>query len=273
MARLRCVLLVLFTVPAVFAQHLYVADDNQTAGTIRQYTLPINGSSTPNFAIPINFVISVQTDAGGTLAAGELGGNIVIFPPPLSAASTPSVFHRAGASGADTDPAVSYSLNPGETQNIADLLPAMGQSGLGSADLIPTAGGFPTVVTRVFNDAGSSGTTGFTEDVPKLANALTVGDQYTLIVPSDLARFRYNIGVRSLASGASITVTERNSAGTAVRAVTKTYAPNYSAAAFLGAAPSANDSLVVSVDAGSLFIYGATTDNTTQDPSVQLGRK
>jgi hypothetical protein len=29
----------------------------------------------------------------------------------------------------------------------------------------------------------------------------------------------------------------------------------------------------VSVDAGSAFIYGATTDNTTQDPSIQLGRK
>ena len=41
----------------------------------------------------------------------------------------------------------------------------------------------------------------------------------------------------------------------------------------LGAAPSANDSLTVTVNSGALFIYGATTDNTTQHPSVQLGRK
>jgi hypothetical protein len=41
----------------------------------------------------------------------------------------------------------------------------------------------------------------------------------------------------------------------------------------LGVAPSANDSLVIQVDSGSLFIYGANTDNTTQDPSVQIGRK
>lgn len=45
------------------------------------------------------------------------------------------------------------------------------------------------------------------------------------------------------------------------------------AATFLGGAISGNDSIVVSVDAGSAFIYGATTDNTTQDPSIQLGRK
>ncbi len=37
--------------------------------------------------------------------------------------------------------------------------------------------------------------------------------------------------------------------------------------------PPANDSVAIKVDSGSLFIYGATTGNTTQDPSVQLGRK
>jgi hypothetical protein len=42
---------------------------------------------------------------------------------------------------------------------------------------------------------------------------------------------------------------------------------------FLGADLSANDALTVHVTAGSLVIYGATTDNRTQDPSVQFGRK
>jgi hypothetical protein len=111
----------------------------------------------------------------------------------------------------------------------------------------------------------------------KPQNALSAGDQFVLLVPADLARFRYNIGVRTLGTGASITVTQRNSAGTVVGTVSKTYAPTWfeqvDATTFLGAAPSANDSLTVSVVSGTLFIYGATTDNTTQDPSVQLGRK
>ncbi|HEX7680272.1 MAG TPA: hypothetical protein VF713_19225, partial [Thermoanaerobaculia bacterium] len=187
------------------------------------------------------------------------------------------VFHTAGVPGTTSDPFLSYTLNPGQTQTIADLLPALARSGLGSADVVSTSGNLPTVVARVFNDAGDKGTSGFTEDLMKPQSALSAGDQFVLLVPSDLARFRYNIGVRTLGTGSSITVTRRNSSGTIVGTVSKTYAPTFfeqvDAATFLGAAPAASDSLTVSVTSGALFIYGATTDNTTQDPSVQLGRK
>ena len=188
------------------------------------------------------------------------------------------VFHRAGTQGADSDPSLSYTLTPGQTQNIADLLPAMGQSGLGSADFFPNSGGLPTVVARVFNDGGSNGTVGFTEDLVKPGSALAAGDQVSLLVPADLARFRYNIGIRVLSSGAAITITQRNSSGVVVNTLSKTYPSVYfeqvGAAAFLGgASPAPNDSIDVRVDSGTLFIYGATTDNTTQDPSIQLGRK
>ncbi len=197
--------------------------------------------------------------------------------PSSSAIAGSIVFHTAGVSGVTSDPFLAYSLNPGQTQNIADLLPAMGRSGIGSADVVSSSGSLPTVVARVFNDAGAKGTTGFTEDILQPQSSLGAGDQFVLLVPPDQVRLRYNIGVRTLGTGASITVTQRNSAGTVVSTVSKTYAPTWfeqvDVTTFLGAAPSANDSLTVTVNSGNLFIYGASTDNTTQDPSVQLGRK
>ena len=268
--------------------NLYVG--NLGSGTVTMYRPPFSSSSAPvatltlsNFSI---FGIAVERTGLAVLpavasAAGGFGSFFRTGVQINNSGTTPMsgrfVFHRAGTSGLETDPSMSYALNPGQTESIPDLVQAMGQSGLGSVDLIPGSGGFPTVVARVFNDAGSKGTAGFTEDLLKQEVALGAGDQVTLIVPSDLTRFRYNVGVRTFSAGASISVTQRNSAGTVVRTISKTYGSNdfeqVDVATFLGAAPSANDSLVVSVSAGNLFIYGATTDNTTQDPNVQVGRK
>jgi hypothetical protein len=268
--------------------NLYVG--NLTGATVMLYRPPFSSSSTPAVTLALGsfsiFGLAVEKTGLAVLpavasASGALGSffrtGVQLSNANASPMSGRIVFHPAGTSAIETDPSLAYALNPGETQNVPDLVQAMGQSGLGSADLIPGSGGFPTVVARVFNDAGSNGTAGFTEDLVKQENALGAGDQFTLIVPADVARFRYNIGVRSLAAGASITVTQRNSTGNIVRTISKTYAPNYfeqvSASSFLGGAPSTNDSIAVSVGSGSLFIYGATTDNTTQDPSVQMGRK
>jgi hypothetical protein len=145
--------------------------------------------------------------------------------PSSSAIAGSIVFHTAAVSGLTSDPFLTYALNPGQTQTIADLLPALARSGLGSVDVVSTSGSLPTVVARVFNDGGDKGTSGFTEDLLKPQDALSAGDQFVFLVPPDLVRFRYNIGVRTLGTGASITVTQRNSAGTVLRTVSKTYAP------------------------------------------------
>ena len=98
-----------------------------------------------------------------------------------------------------------------------------------------------------------------------------------LVAPIDPARFRFNIGVRTLTSGASITVTVRNAEGAVTRTVSKTYPATFfqqgTATDVLGAPLNANDSITISVDSGSLVVYGATADNTTQDPSLQLAKK
>ena len=272
------------------AGNLYVG--NLGSSTLNVYGPPFSASSAPAVTLTAGpapfslFSIAIGPAQSGILPAvgSANGANGSFFRTGVQLQnSSPSiitgniVFHTAGVSGNASDPFLSYTLNPGQTQTIADLLPALARSGIGSADVVSTSGILPTVVARVFNDAGVNGTTGFTEDLMKPQNALSAGDQFVLLVPADLARFRYNIGVRTLGTGASITVTQRNSAGTIVGTVSKTYAPTYfeqvDATTFLGAAPSASDSLTVSVNSGQLFIYGANTDNTTQDPSVQLGRK
>jgi streptogramin lyase len=214
-------------------------------------------------------------------APGALGSffrtSVQLHNATASTISGKMVFHGAGHSGADTDPSLPYSLAAGQTTNIPDVVAAIGQTGLGSIDVVGSAGPLPTAVARVFNDAGANGTTGFTEEMLAPNKALSAGDSFSLIVPADLARFRLNIGVRTLGSGASIEVTEVNSAGSVVRTVTKTYDSTFfqqvDATSFLGGAPAANDAIEVKVVSGSLFIYGATTDNTTQDPSIQLGHK
>lgn len=215
-------------------------------------------------------------------AAGALGSlfrtGVQLHNPSATTISGRIIFHASGTSGSDSDPSLPYTLNPGETRNIADLLPAMGRSGIGSADVLATAGALPLVVARVFNDAGSAGTTGFFEETVKPANALGAGDQFVLLAPADLAQSRLNIGARSLSAGASLTVTVRNGAGTVVKTLTKSYGAAFfeqvDAATFLGGfALAGNESITVRVDSGNAIVYGAITDNKTQDPSVQLGRK
>lgn len=186
------------------------------------------------------------------------------------------VFHPSGLSGTDSDPAVSYSLAPGQTQSIADLLPAMGRSGLGSADVEVTSGSVPAMTARVFNDAGAAGTTGFTEDPMRAEEALSPAESGILILPADLTRFRFNLGVRTLEE-TTATLTVRDASGPIVMTVSRslpaTYHEQQSASAFLGLDTlPAGGSIAISVTSGSAIFYGATVDNTTGDPSLQVAR-
>ncbi|MGZ8830501.1 MAG: hypothetical protein ACXW2Q_09000, partial [Thermoanaerobaculia bacterium] len=90
----------------------------------------------------------------------------------------------------------------------------------------------------------------------------------------DPARTRLNIGVRTLSLGATVRATLKDSAGSTLITKTRTYAPNWfeqiDAASFLGSAIAGNQSILIEVSAGSAIVYGATTDNTTNDPAVQF---
>ena len=139
----------------------------------------------------------------------------------------------------------------------------------------------PVVVARVYNDAGPDGTSGFTEEAmdPSGQNEtrlLFAGSTSFLIAPPSATTLRYNIGVRSLLSGATVTFRQRDASGAIIRIVTKTYPPTFyeqqSASTLLGGPIAADDSIEVTVSGGSAFVYGATVDNTTNDPSAQFAR-
>jgi hypothetical protein len=62
------------------------------------------------------------------------------------------------------------------------------------------------------------------------------------------------------------------------RTLSRTYPPSYfeqrDSTAFLdGATLAASDTIAVSVVSGSAIVYGATVDNRTNDPSLQLARR
>jgi len=152
-----------------------------------------------------------------------------------------------------------------------------GLSGVYTADVFAATGPLPVGVFRVYNDAGAAGTTGFNEEQVLLTDALTTSQTAVLVAPIDSAKFRFNIGVRTFSLGASITVTVRDANGAVTRVVTKSYPAIFfqqgTAADFLGAPLDSNSSIEIRVDAGSLIVYGATADNITQDPSLQLARR
>jgi uncharacterized protein YjdB len=197
-----------------------------------------------------------------------------------SAISGRIVFHPAGASASDSDPFLSYTLPAGKTLAYSDLLPALGvTSGIGSADVVADLGSsFPVAAVRVFNDGGAAGTTGLTQDLLRVEEALQQGQSGALIAPADVTRFRLNIGVRTLDAGATLTITVRNGEGEVVKTVQKPFGPSFftqvsSAVLLDGYALTGGETLSFHVDSGAAFVYGATTDNTTNDPSQQFVRK
>jgi len=188
------------------------------------------------------------------------------------------VYHPQGPPGSGGDPSLAFTLASGATRFFADLPAEMGQSGVGSLDVVtPLGGALPVMNVRIFNDGGAAGTTGFTEEPIAPSGALTAGQRGVIVAPPDTLLFRYNIGVRTLEAGVLMTVTVRNAAGTVTNFVVKNLSGNSfeqrDSTSFLGFPLAANDSLTFDISAGAAIIYGATVDNRTQDPSAQFVRR
>jgi hypothetical protein len=218
--------------------------------------------------------------------AGSLGSNFktsmqLLNPSASAVLGGRLVFHRAGTIGAASDPSINFSLAPGEVVSYADVVATLGQSGLGSIDLVMAPGSLtPVIATRIYNDAGAAGTAGFFEDLVGTASGvgtriLTGGTQGFLHTAVEPARTRINFGVRSLSSGAALTVRLENSAGIVLTQAQKAYEANFfeqvDSGTFLnGVQPGPNQKVRIVVTAGSAIVYAAITDNVTNDPSVQF---
>jgi len=108
------------------------------------------------------------------------------------------------------------------------------------------------------------------------ANILVAGSRTAFVVPSDLSRFRLNVGVRTFNSGATLTMSTHDGA-TLVRTVTRTFAPNYfaqlAASDLTGGAVAANQTIVISVDAGSAVIYGSSVSSNGAGSTLQVAQR
>ena len=187
------------------------------------------------------------------------------------------VFHPAGAAASASDPSLEFALFlPEETIAFDDVLAEIGRTGLGSMDLVVTDGPPPDVTVNVYDDQDAAGTAGFTSEVVTPSQALRYYTKATFKAPSDPVNFRLNIGIRTLESGARLRFSVTDASGSAVaQGGTMDLPPNYfeqnGAALYLaGVQVPANGTVSVQVLGGSAFVYGAITDNRTNDARFRL---
>lgn len=188
------------------------------------------------------------------------------------------VFHPQGRSAADGDASIPFVLEPRQTIHYGDVVASLGQSGLGSLDLMLESGGVPSVVARAFDDKGEAGTSGATVAVVEPSSALRSGDSAVLLTPSDRTSYRFNVGIRTLAAPARIRVSIYGSNGILRKAAfERAYAPSWfeqrSGDSFANEVLLADEAIVVEVLEGELVLYGTTTDNKTNDPSIEILRR
>ncbi len=255
---------------AMQAGNIDVASGRNDLGVVPGYSPAIFASA------DVTAVVGVLPAAGATL--GAFGSFFRTSVQLTGTDSTPIsgkiVFHPAGSVGAPGDPSLAFNLVQHQTIVFPDVVTSVGRSGLGSLDIV--TGGMPPVVTaRVFNDAGFSGTQGFTEEAFAPTAALQNFQVAHLLMPTDIENYRMNVGVRTLGSEVTLSIGRYQANGSLLVApnLVRTYPPNYyeqtSGQTFAGlAALSPNGLLTVQVTAGQAIVYATITDNRTNDSSI-----
>ena len=239
-----------------------------------------SGSATFNLTRqggPPGLPAAILAVVGSVQGAAFFRTGVQIHNPSGSSITGRFLYHPQGTSGTPNDVSMAYALEPGQTTAFPDLLPAMGLSGLGSLDIV-TTDPVPIMVARVFSDAGDAGTAGFTIDPVAPSAALQAGQSGVIILPPDLVKTRLNVGFRSLESGVAMTMTLRRSNGAVKGTLTKSLAPNFfeqpSAGSLMtGLFLEGSDTITFTVSSGKVIVYGASTENKTQDPSLQYAKR
>jgi hypothetical protein len=108
------------------------------------------------------------------------------------------IFHPAGKPASDNDPSLDYAFaSTGDVRVFDDIVAELGQSGIGSLDIVPDPAGDATVrraEVRLFNET-ASGTFG-TNAMPVYPFDYLRVERLQLDAPD--ARFRLNVGFRAL---------------------------------------------------------------------------
>jgi hypothetical protein len=184
------------------------------------------------------------------------------------------VFHPAGSAGSDNDPSIPYRLERGQTLQFDDIVAAIGQSGIGSLDILqvnPLVNAETVVLpveARLFNE-GPGGTYGAFE-APVLPADVYRPIDWNVFVPS--SRFRVNIGIRTL-TDAHVTFFLIAADGVITEKVVD-YPADYvfldAADHFFGRPVNPGDSIVINVTGDNVMAipFHTFTDNSTNDPAV-----
>jgi hypothetical protein len=192
------------------------------------------------------------------------------------------VFHPAGTGGGVDDPSIEIFVARGHSLSFADVVPAMGLSGFGTLDVVVSADStIPVTLARIYNDQGSAGSSGLGEEMvaengPFSSSGQIVSAGFTgyLSGPVDASKTRLNIGVRTLDSGSFVSFELKDSSGNLKATSQSAFPPNYfnqfHAEQMFGMDLAPNDIIEVSVSTGSAIVFGAATDNVTNDPSAQF---
>jgi len=184
------------------------------------------------------------------------------------------VFHPAGRAGSDDDPSIPYRVERGESMQFDDVVAAIGQSGIGSLDVLQS---FPFVLpitsvlpveARLFNE-GAGGTYG-TFEAPVLPVDAYRPIDWNVFVPS--SRFRVNIGIRTL-TNAHVTFFLIAAGGGITERIVD-YPADFvfldAADHFFGQPVNPGDSILINVTGDNVIAipFHTFTDNSTNDPAV-----
>lgn len=181
------------------------------------------------------------------------------------------VFHPAGREASPNDPSIPYVLgNDARPVVFEDVLAAMGQTGLGSIDIVPDAdadGRVPRIEARLYNDT-ASGTFGTFANAVLPYSYLRPGPVQVQIPEGN--RFRVNLGIRTL-TATSVTALIYGADGRLRDFVDVSFPANYtimsSASEFVRRTLVPGDSVTLSFS-GSAIPFYTITDNSTNDPTL-----
>ena len=268
--RLAAALSLVLLATAASAQLLYTP-----TSTLKKGIIPIVGSTHGNFGSSFKTSLRINSLPG---AHGRI------------------VFHPLGTVARDDDPSMPYSF-PNSAHTVSDFLQfddvvaAMGQSGLGTLDIIPdvpTGGNFlPTVTARIYNDtpAGTYGT-----EVPLVlprdyffkvystdeAEAGVVLLNTHTVIPPMSSVFRRSVGFRTL-SDVELAATIFRKDGSQEDAIIGGFPGDYSTLMSVeqfvrqymgGRSIGPDDGLTITTQNGRAIVFYSYTDNRTNDPSL-----
>lgn len=182
------------------------------------------------------------------------------------------VFHPTARAASDNDPSIAFHLvTPGDTKVFDDIVEAIGQSGLGSLDIIPDESGDPIVPlaeARLYNDTPGG----------------TFGTHASAVFPVDYLRppslkltppepgFRLSVGFRAMTE-ASITVLVTGTDGRLRDLRTRNFSAGWmqltSLADLAGSEIKAGESATL-LFSGAVIPFYTLTENRTNDPMLHV---